>query len=245
MVGADFRIISYNRRFAEMWRLPPEKFSASNQDAEVLAAVTSSMVHPEAFLERVRYLYAHPDAEGHDEIETGDGRVIDRHTATLRTSGGEYLGRIWFFRDITEDIRRAKERELQNYRFQAALNNMTQGLCMFDGERRLVVSNRQYAEMYRISPQDVCPGTLLEDHLRQRLEAGNQPIGGGDATVADRLAMTAGAETAALEIEFSDGRTISVRHKPLPTAAGWKRMKTSQGSAACRRAFNISPSTMR
>ena len=98
--------------------------------------------------------------------------------APLRTSDGKYLGRIWFFRDITQDIRRAKEKELQNFRFEAALNNMTQGLCMFDRDKRLVVSNRQYAEMYGISPEDVRPGMPLEDVLRQRLEAGNEPIGG-------------------------------------------------------------------
>ena len=66
---------------------------------------------------------------------------------------------------------------------------MTQGLCMFDRENRLVVSNRQYAKMCEISP-----GCSLLACLADLLHAGNQPIGGGDAFVANRLAMGAGGE---------------------------------------------------
>jgi len=215
VVDADTKIISFNRRFAEMWGIPVDVLRGED-DAPVLAAVTSSMLDPQAFIARVQYLYAHPEAEGHDELETNDGRVIDRHTAALRSSGGQYLGRIWFFRDVTEDIRMAKEKELQSFRFEAALNNMTQGLCMFDRENRLVVSNRQYAQMYGISPEDIRSGMPLDDLL----DAGNQPIGGGNAFVANRLATAAEGEAAAFVVELADGRTISVRHQPL-AGGGW------------------------
>ena len=43
-----------------------------------------------------------------------------------------------------ELISQKQQVEVQNLRFDAALNNMSQGLCMFDGERRLVVSNARY-----------------------------------------------------------------------------------------------------
>ena len=215
VVDANAKIISFNRRFAEMWKVPVDVLRGED-DAPVLAAVTSSMLDPQAFIARVQYLYAHPEAEGHDKLETNDGRVIDRHTAALRGPGGQHLGRIWFFRDITEDIRRAKEKELQSFRFEAALNNMTQGLCMFDRENRLVVSNRQYAQMYGISPDDIRPGMPLDDLL----DAGNQPIGGGNAFVANRLATAAEGEATAFVVELADGRTISVRHQPL-AGGGW------------------------
>ena len=101
VVDTSLRIISYNRRFADMWRIPPDVLEARD-DVPVLAAVTSAMLDPQAFIARVQYLYEHPEEASHDELETRDGRFIDRHTGVLRTVAGEYLGRVWFFRDITE-----------------------------------------------------------------------------------------------------------------------------------------------
>ena len=55
-----------------------------------------------------------------------------------------------------------KQQRLQNQRFDAALNNMSQGLCMFDADGRLVVSNRRYIEMYRLPAEIVRPGCRVE-----------------------------------------------------------------------------------
>jgi diguanylate cyclase (GGDEF)-like protein/PAS domain S-box-containing protein len=110
VVDGDARIVSVNRRFIEMWKIPDELVSPSTRgpvlakariDAPVLAAVTSRMKDPEAFAARVRYLYDHPDEAARDELETKDGRFIERNARTLRDDGGSYLGRIWFFRDVT------------------------------------------------------------------------------------------------------------------------------------------------
>ena len=178
------------------------------------------MLDPQAFLARVQYLYEHPEIEAQDRLETADGRFIDRRNGVLRTAQGDLLGRVWFFRDITEEVRLARQEERQNIRFAAALNNMTQGLCMFDRDRRLVVSNRRYAEIFRIRPQDVHIGMSLEEMLDQRLQAGNEPIGGGSAFARGRLAMVAERAAAAYVIEMVDGRAISIRHQPLADG-GW------------------------
>jgi diguanylate cyclase (GGDEF)-like protein/PAS domain S-box-containing protein len=219
VVDAGSKITSFNRRFAEMWGIPLDVFHAGD-DLPVLKAVTAAMLDPQAFLARVQYLYEHPEIEAQDRLETTDGRFIDRRTGVLRTARGDFLGRVWFFRDITEEVRLARQEELQNVRFAAALNNMTQGLCMFDRDKRLVVSNRRYAEIYKIRPQDVQIGMPLEELLDQRLKAGNEPIGGGNAFVANRLATVAEGEPAAFVVEMVDGRTMSIRHQPLADG-GW------------------------
>ena len=84
VVDANAKIISFNRRFSEMWNVPLGVLRAET-DAPVLAAVTSAMADPDAFVARVKYLYAHPEAEGHDRLDTKDGRVIDRNTGVLQT----------------------------------------------------------------------------------------------------------------------------------------------------------------
>ena len=101
IVDEHARIISYNLHFARMWKIPEVALRAGD-DAPVLAAVTASMKDSAAFVARVRHLYAHPEEIAHEELETNDGRFIERHTAPLRAGAGEYLGRVWFFRDITE-----------------------------------------------------------------------------------------------------------------------------------------------
>ena len=101
VVDANARVLSFNRRFADMWKIPINVLEEQD-DAPVLRAVTSAVVNPEEFIARVRYLYAHPEEEARDEIQTRDGRSIDRHSEVLRTPNGEHLGRVWFFRDVTE-----------------------------------------------------------------------------------------------------------------------------------------------
>src|SRR5687767_2620897 len=65
----------------------------------------------------------------------------------------------------------AKLRE-RNICLNAALNNMTQGLCMFDASERIVVLNRRFLEMYKLSPQVVRPGCTLKELLQHRREVG-------------------------------------------------------------------------
>ena len=101
VVDANRKIISFNQRFAEIWSVPLSDLLAGN-DIVVLTKVASSVKEPEEFKARVNYLFAHPGEGSHDEYETTDGRFIDRYSATLTTPAGANLGRVWFFRDITE-----------------------------------------------------------------------------------------------------------------------------------------------
>ena len=63
-------------------------------------------------------------------------------------------------------------RQRQARLLRAALNNMTQGLCMFDGAARLVLCNERYIEMYRLRPVHARVGTPLRDLLLHRLSGG-------------------------------------------------------------------------
>jgi len=70
----------------------------------------------------------------------------------------------------------ANERLLtQNARFDTALNNMSQGLCFFDGAQRLIVCNSRYIEMYGLDPNRVRSGTPLAEIVDLRFEAGSFP----------------------------------------------------------------------
>jgi diguanylate cyclase (GGDEF)-like protein/PAS domain S-box-containing protein len=100
VVDADRKIISVNLRFMTMWGLSPADRD-SLDEATALAAVVTSVSDPQAFVARVTYLYEHPGESGDEEISLLDGRFVDRRTASLATPANEFLGRVWYFRDIT------------------------------------------------------------------------------------------------------------------------------------------------
>ena len=101
VIDANGKILSWNRRYGELWGIPPDVLRAGD-DGLLLDMVQGMIRDPKAFLARITHLYAHPHETGQDEVEMVDGRCFDRRTGALRTSDGEYLGRVWFFRDITE-----------------------------------------------------------------------------------------------------------------------------------------------
>src|SRR5262245_30170684 len=56
---------------------------------------------------------------------------------------------------------------------QTVLNNMSQGVLMFDSETRLIFCNKRYIELYGLSTEIVKPGCSLRELLRHRIETGS------------------------------------------------------------------------
>ena len=110
-------------------------------------------------------------------------------------------------------------RRKQTRLFRAALNNMTQGLCMFDSAARLVLCNQVYIEMYRLRSEHARPGTPLRDLLMHRLAANNFD-GDPDRYVADTLREAAEGRTETKSIELRDGRVIALASRPM-RGGGW------------------------
>lgn len=109
VVDEEQRVVSCNQRFGELWKLDlPESLPGYLEknlrlpDQFLLVQSQQSLKDPEGFLNRVQYLYENPDEKDHCEIQMKDGRTIERYSTCLRNKDAQYLGRVWFFRDITE-----------------------------------------------------------------------------------------------------------------------------------------------
>ena len=107
----------------------------------------------------------------------------------------------------------------QNVRLDAALNNMVQGLCMFDPAGRLVLWNQRYVEMYGLAPESIKAGCTLEDLLALRTASGTF-AGDLQQYAAEIHAARAESKTWSRTIEIPDGRTIYIVNRPLPSG-GW------------------------
>ena len=217
LFDVERKLVICNQRYIDIYKLPPQLTRPGSKHADIVKYRLEHGMEPTG---RQEFLAHHEellrDRRAEQIIVTlGNGRTISIHHQPLADGGW-----VATHSDITDEIERAKELQLQSFRFGAALDNMTQGLCMFDRDKRLVVFNRRYVEMYNIPPGKIRPGMELAEVLRQRLEADNLPIGGANVFLDKRLKLAAENEACAFDVEMADGRTIFIRHQPTADG-GW------------------------
>jgi PAS domain-containing protein/uncharacterized protein YoxC len=107
----------------------------------------------------------------------------------------------------------------RNRMARVALNNMSQGLCMFDGAARLVLCNMRYIEMHHLRREQLRHGMPLRELLVLRARTGtfsDDP----DRYVAACLRQVAEGRTETRTLKFEDGRIIALVARPLPSG-GW------------------------
>ncbi|HEV3186204.1 MAG TPA: EAL domain-containing protein [Xanthobacteraceae bacterium] len=102
---------------------------------------------------------------------------------------------------------------------EVTLENMSQGLCMFDSDQRLIICNRHYAEMYGLAPEQTRPGTTLREVLEARVAAGQSPQDAQDY-IERRLGEVSRSEPYYAVNRLRDGRAIAVMHQPR-REGGW------------------------
>jgi diguanylate cyclase (GGDEF)-like protein/PAS domain S-box-containing protein len=117
------------------------------------------------------------------------------------------------------ELARQQDVAEQSMRLKVALENMSHGLCMFDGDQRLIVCNQKYADIYGLSKQQARGGTHIQAIFEH--QSGIIDLKGDAADyIAGRLADIAAKKVYQLTHRFRDGRLISVTHKPM-AGGGW------------------------
>lgn len=220
LFDADRRLVVFNRKYVEC-RAPIADLIVRGVTAEKLveAEVASGNfdlkgMTAEEFLEKRRKgLDAAHDTS---EVRLADGRwhLINR----MQTSDG---GSVHTRSDITQMkareadlIRVTQELHTRNSMFDIILENMSQGLCLFDADKRVVFANRRYADIYGLSAEFLKPGTSLKEILEVRVATGL--YGGVDAEQFVRDGLSTFTQKVSQVLKLSDGRSIAVLRLPMP-----------------------------
>ena len=191
MFDAEERLVLANDRYAEIYGLEPQHLRPGTTLRELVEYRISKGLYPgltaDDVLANMRERVARKRAN-HLISRPGDGRVLSV-SIQPRADGGWVVT----LHDITEreqlnarlmeqnTLLQQREEELaaQNTRFDAAIGNMSQGMCLYDAEQRIVFANGRYAEIYGLTPEQVKPGTTLRQIFEARVANGT--YGDGDA----------------------------------------------------------------
>jgi diguanylate cyclase (GGDEF)-like protein/PAS domain S-box-containing protein len=219
MFGPDERLIVCNKRYLDIYGLDPAVIKPGVTHCELLAHWIASGNEPgmsaQAFYEK-RKAVVDGKALASMLLHLKDGRVIE---ATSRpTPDGGWVSA---HEDVTERLDYEKVLREQNILFDAALENMAHGICVFDKDWRVIVRNRRYLEIYGLTPEDVRPGTPAIDLVRHSLTTGVHRTEKNAAQFFEdfKQRVTVDKEPV-LHRRLSNGRLIAVRHQPMENG-GW------------------------
>lgn len=154
---------------------------------------------------------------------TPDGKTITLLTSKvpLRDANGEVFGVLGTYLDVTERARLEEELATRNEQFDAALNNMAQGLLMYDRDGKLVISNRRFAELFGIAWEKwnaTALGKTMEEGMRLVHEWTSVTEKNRTQIVSDVRGLLERRKTGQIVIERTDGKTFS--SLLAPTASG-------------------------
>ena len=146
VVDEKSQILSYNDQFVKMWGIPANLI-ADRDDKSVLQFVMGQMTDSASFFRRVQCLYEHRHETSRDEIILADGRVFDRYSAPMLGPDDRYFGRVWYFRDITEQKHAEDELRKSEASFQDLFNEAPVGYFEYDDRGRVSRVNRTFFDM--------------------------------------------------------------------------------------------------
>ncbi|HMK50265.1 MAG TPA: ATP-binding protein [Thermodesulfovibrionales bacterium] len=113
----------YNSKFREMWNIP-ESVLASDSDENAIEFVSGHLKDPAGYLKEIKQLHDNPDRQSFDVLTLRDGRIFERYSQPQRI-GKLTVGRVWSFRDITEQrraedaLRKSEQMLLQAHKMEA------------------------------------------------------------------------------------------------------------------------------
>jgi len=139
VVAKDGTISEFNRQFAKMWGLP-EPVIETRDDGKLLAFVLDQLEDPAQFLAKVQELYAKPWCTSLDVLRFKDGRMLERYSQP-QIIDSNVVGRVWSFRDVSEQRQAEQDLRASEEKFRAIYNNIGSGVAVIGQDMQILSLN--------------------------------------------------------------------------------------------------------
>jgi len=204
VVDAEGRVALANSQIANFLAMPPDRLRSGLPIAELgpLAATAATQARDDQLVPT-------------DEVLLLDGRWLRLSRSPTRDGGC-----IVVCGDITELKKQEVTLKGTNLRLDAALDNMSQGLCLYDAKSRLQVVNRRFCEIFMLRREQMQPGIGFKDVLELSVAAGNHPGKTASELLADQLGLVGRYASGTHFLELSGSRVVASVHRPT-SDGGW------------------------
>ena len=152
VVDKEGKKLIENPQMFALWNHPQEIFDDVDHRRR-LEWVASQVKNAGQFMERVAELYAHPTEVSRDVVELKNGKFFDRYTAPVGGQDGTIFGRIWTYRDITEE----KKREA---RFRRLVDSNAQGVFFWNTKGEITEANDALLKLIGYTRADLAAGPI-------------------------------------------------------------------------------------
>ncbi|MEM7033066.1 MAG: PAS domain-containing protein [Chloroflexota bacterium] len=250
VVSNDREWLVFNQQFIRMWGIP-EEIQRNRSSKLALQYVVQQVVDAQHFLSKVEYLYHHPAETSQDEIVLNDSRIFERYSAPVTDRSNVCYGRVWYFRDIT-DQKLASAQAKQLARRLQVLHDIDKAILGTNSPEVLAESTIEYVRQVLSADRIVIAVFDTESHTRKNLAVLGISIPGLHAGSIRRMSpdwfetvvsqnqvsmienIDALAEPSEIELEIKAGGIQSYITFPFVVhgksigamSAGWRRIGT-------------------
>jgi signal transduction histidine kinase len=212
LFDADQNVVFANRRYAEIYGLMPEHIEPGTSLKSILEARVATGIYG--------------SADGEQFVQDGLASFREKVSTVLKLVDGRSIAVVRLpmpdgslvstHEDITEREKLNARLATQHVQLDAVMQNMVQGVAMFDGDQRLIICNRRYLEMYHLSPEIVKPGVALSDIMMHSASVGNYTEEEARRVLKERHETRHQKERRTFKQHLRDGRVIAVVSEPMP-----------------------------
>ncbi|MFA6955216.1 MAG: EAL domain-containing protein [Thermoanaerobaculia bacterium] len=164
----DGRIVSYNQRFVEAWQIPRRVFDRGRGE-ELIRTILDALVAPDAFLDAMMRASTLGDEQSFDVVELKDGRVFER-VSIARILDGNVVGRVWSFREVTEQRRAEVAIQASERRYRHLFERNAAAVYRASIEGVILDCNDAFARILRLDSRDRVVGRTFAELFMESSE---------------------------------------------------------------------------